>query len=115
MARPQLYTDEEILDKLRTHVVTNMSSTFTMSKPTWQGILKRMNKDEEFKELVNDIVAEGLFQWEQMGIKALLTGDETFNVQLFKHYTVNKKPFIDHMSLEIEERLTELENAKHIK
>jgi len=106
------YTEEFILGRLREHCIDNLGSVWTMHKPTWQGVTKRMKKDEAFAEEVRDIVAEALYQWEKMGITALLTGDESFNVNLFKHYTMNKKPFIDHVTLDLEQRLQELEDAK---
>jgi len=105
------YTDEYILDRLKTHCVDEFGSVWTMSKPTWQGIQKRMLKDEAFGEEVRDIVAEALFEWEKMGIKALRENDENFNVQLFKHYTMNKKPFLDNTTIDLEERLEKLEQS----
>ena len=110
-----MYTDKQILDRLKVHCIDDFGSVWTMSKPTWQGIQKRMKKDVEFEEKVRDIVAEALHQWEKMGIDALLSNDEGFNVALFKHYTMNKKPFIDHTTIELEERISELEQTKTTK
>jgi len=106
------YTDKEILDNMTAHMVEGMKSKWSMSKPTYNGILKRMKKDDDFAQKVHSIEAEALAKWEQLGLDALLSGNETFNVQLFKMYAGNKKPFIDHATIEIEERLTELENEK---
>jgi len=107
-----MYTDQQILDRLREHLIDNLGSVWTMSKPTWQGITKRMKKDAAFEEEVRDIVCEANHQWEKMGIKALVTGDETFNVQLYKHFTANKKAFLSHEVLELEERIKELEESR---
>ncbi len=112
MARPQLYTDDEILDKLRVHLIDNLGSVWTMHKPTWEGVKKRINHNEEFGSLVGDIVAEANYTWEKMGITALLASDEGFNVSLFKHYTMNKKAFLSHEVLELDERLKALEESR---
>jgi len=45
-----------------------------------------------------------------MGIDALIGNDELFNVQLFKHYTLNKKSFLPYQVLEFNERLKEMED-----
>ena len=111
MARPQLYSNKEILDRMRVHLIDNFGSVYSMHSPTWVGIKKRMAKDEELNELVSNIVAEALYAWEKMGIAALLSGDDTFNVALFKHYTMNKASFIDHKALELEERIEQLEES----
>ena len=105
------YTEKQILIRLRKHLIDNMGSVWTMHKPTWQGIIKRMEKDPLFAEKVRGLVCEANFVWEKMGIAALITNDETFNVQLYKHFTQNKKSFLTHDSLVTEERLDAIEKA----
>ena len=107
------YTDEHILSKLQSHLVDELCSKHTMSKPTWQGVLKRMAKSEEFSDKVNNIVAEADKKWQLMGITALLENKENFNLGLYKYMTANKKAFLPHEVLELEARIEELEeNAK---
>jgi len=105
------YTDQQILDRLREHLIDKLGSVWTMHKPSWQGVQKRMAKYPDFEEEVRDIVAEANYQWEKRGIDALLSNDEKFNVTLFKHYTQNKKAFLSHEVLVIDERLEALEKA----
>ncbi len=110
MARPRVYTDKQILDRLREHCIDNLGSVHSMHKPSWNGVQKRMKQDEEFSLLVMDLVAEAVHEWEKMGIAALTGNDENFNVQLFKHFTMNKKPFLTHETLEVEKRLNVIES-----
>ena len=109
------YTDEEIVDSLRDHMVNKLLSKYAMSKPTWRAIAKRMVKDDVFEDKVHTIEAEALAKWEKVGLKALMTNDAGFNTQLFKMYVGSKKSFIDHTSIELEERIAGLENAKSFK
>jgi len=106
------YTIEEVVTKLRKHLIDDMGSYYTMHKPSHQAITKRMKKDEELRAKVEDVVNEANHKWWRMGLKALVTDNTNFNTNLFKYYTQNKKPFIDHLSIQLEERITELENAK---
>lgn len=109
MARPQKYSDKQILSRLREHCIDNLGSVWTMHNPSWNGITKRMDKDKEFAELVEDVVAEANHKWEKIGLKALLKGDQNFNVTLYKHFTQNKKAFLSHTELEVDERIKALE------
>ena len=104
------YTDKQIYDRLREHLIDNLGSVWTMHKPSWQGVQKRMAKDEDFAEKVRDLVAEANYKWEKMGIDALIGNDELFNVQLFRHFTQNKKSFLPYQVLEFEDRLKEMED-----
>ena len=108
------YTDEQIYDRLREHLIDNLGSVWTMHKPSWQGVTKRMKTNPDFEEQVRDLVAEANHKWESIGITALITNDEKFNVQLYRHFTANKKAFLSHEVLELDERIAELE-AKHEK
>ena len=111
MARGVSYSDAQVLRGLKTHIVTNKLSKFTMHKPmTWQGIVKRMKNDEEFADKVQHIVNEAEAVWEKMGIEALESGDETFNVTLFKMYAGTKRAFQSYETNELEERIERLEN-----
>ena len=105
------YTDEQILDRLREHLIDNLGSVWTMYKPTWQGVTKRMKTNPDFEERVRGLVAEANHKWESIGITALINNDEKFNVQLYRHFTANKKAFLSHEVLELEDRLKELEDA----
>ena len=107
-----MYTDKQILDRLSEHLIVNMGSVWTMHRPTWQGVMKRMKKDDTFAEKVRDCEAEAMYLWEKMGIDALRGDNTDFNTGLYKHFTQNKKPFIDHITIELEERISELEQTK---
>ena len=110
-----MYTDKQILDRLREHLIDNMGSVWTMYKPTWQGVLKRMKKDDAFAEKVRNCEAEAMYLWEKMGIDALKGDNTDFNTGLYKHFTQNKKAFLSHEVLELEERIKELEDAQPTK
>ena len=103
MSMGNQYTDEEILDALREHAIKKLLSKYSMYKPTWQGILKRMAKDEEFAAKVNSIENEAMAKWESVGLKALMTSDAGFNTQLYKMFVGNKKPFLEHSVLSLED------------
>ncbi len=109
MSRKIKYTEEQILVRLREHLIDDLGSVYTMHNPTWQGVLKRMAKDADLEELVKGLVAEANHKWEKMGITALTAGDDSFNVQLYKHFTQNKKSFLSYETLELEERMAQLE------
>lgn len=115
MARPQKYSDDELIDKLHTHLVTNRGSVYSMHNPTWQAYLKRMKTNPEFALLVNNCTAEGFYAWEKYGIDALDGKIENFNTGLYKHFTQNKKPWLSHEVLELDERIKDLEDAQQIK
>ena len=104
-----MYTEKQILTRLRKHLIDNMGSVWTMHKPTWQGVQKRITSDADFEEKVRDLVAEANHKWEKMGITALVNNDEAFNVQLYKHFTANKKAFLSYETLELDERISKLE------
>lgn len=108
----KLYSDEDIIKKLRKHMINELGSYYTMHKPSEQAISKRRKKDPAFNELVGDVINEANHKWHKMGLKALTTNDTDFNTALFKYYTMNKKPFIDHTTIELEERIAELEEVQ---
>ena len=84
-------------------MIEKMLSKYSMSKPTWQCVLKRIAKDSDFAIKVNSIEAEALAKWETVGLKALFEGDAGFNTQLFKMYVGNKKPFLEHSVLSLDD------------
>ena len=105
------FTDEQVLKPLRKHMVDNLHSKYSFHKPmTWQGVLKRMERDAEFAVKVNTIENEALEAWETLGITALRSNDENFNVNLFKMYAGSKKSFQSYETLELEERIIKLED-----
>ena len=107
------YTDKQILKGLEEHLIKNKCSKYSLHNPmTWQGVLKRIEKSEDLKDKVNSILARHDALWERIGIDALQSGDESFNVSLFKMYAMNKKPFQSYEVNELEKRLQELEDAK---
>ena len=106
-----MYTEKQILIRLRKHLIDNMGSVWTMHQPTWNGVKKRMLNDADFEEKVRGLVAEANYVWEKMGITALITNDETFNVQLYKHFTANKKAFLSYEVLDLDERIEAIEKA----
>ena len=103
------YSDKQIIDKLKKHLIDDMGSFYTMSKPSFQAIIKRRKKDPLFNEMVEDVVNESNQKWHKMGLEALLENDTEFNVPLFKYYTQNKKPFLDNEVIKNDERLSALE------
>ena len=104
------YTDQQILNGLRKHMLVNKLSKYSFFKPmTWEGVRKRMAKDALFRAKVEAIVNEHNAIWEQMGVKALLDGDEAFNVPLFKMYAGSKKSFQSYETNELEERIQAIE------
>ncbi len=105
------YTDKQVLARLRLHLITNLGSVWTMHKPTWNGVKKRMIDNPIFEEKVRGLVAEANYKWEKMGITALTTNDEGFNVQLYKHFTANKKAFLSYEVNELEDRIKQLEET----
>ena len=109
MARPRVYTDKQMLDRLRDHTIERLGSIYTVHKPTWNAYLKRMASDPDFGVLVRDVVAESLNKWEQIGIDAIRSDNPNFNANLYRYLTQNKKPFLTHEVLELEARIEALE------
>ncbi len=103
------YTEKQILKRLREHLIDNLGSVWTMHKPTWQGVTKRMKSSPAFTEEVRDIVAKANHKWERMGIDALIENNDLFNVTLYKHFTQNKRAWLPYETLELEDRLVALE------
>ena len=103
------YTDKQMLKRLEKHLIDEWGSKFTVSKPTWECYKKRMIKDPVFKSKVDDLVAEADAQWHKMGVTALRASDKDFNANLYKQMTCNKKFAQDYQTLELEDRLSELE------
>lgn len=112
MGTGNTYSDKVILTRLRKHMVDNMLSKYSMSKPTWQAIVKRMKDNPEFTAKVQTIEAEHLKAWEELGLTALKNNDENFNVPLFKMYATSKKSFQNYDTLELEARIERLEDGK---
>jgi hypothetical protein len=78
---------------------------------SYQAVIKRMKSSPEFKNKVETIQNEALMKWEQIGIEALMTKDDSFNVPLFKMYASSKRSFQTYDALEVEKRLEALEDA----
>ena len=106
------YTEEEILDRLREHMVDELLSKYSISRPTWQGIAKRMKKDEDFADKVHTIENDALAKWERVGLKALFGDNTDFNTQLFKMYVGSKKSFLPYEVLDLDERIEALEESR---
>ncbi len=109
------YSDKQIITKLRKHLITEMGSFYTMHRPSYQAIIKRRKKDAAFNEMVEDVVNEANHKWHKMGLDALTSDNSDFNTTLFKYYTQNKKPFIDNEAIDLEERITKLEEVSNVK
>ena len=109
------YTDKQILDRLREHLIDNLGSVWTMYKPTWNGVKKRMKTNDAFADKVRGIVCEANHAWEKMGIDALRNDNPSFNVVLYKHFTQNKKAWLSHEVLELDERIEALEQSHESK
>lgn len=106
------YTDEYLIKRIHKHLVEDKSSIYTLYKPTWQAYLKRMKDDAEFEDKVKDCMAEGNYMWEQLGLSNMEESNPDFNLGLYKHFTQNKKPWLSHEVLELEERIERLEDGK---
>ncbi len=88
------YTNKTILKRLRTHMVTNMLSKHSMSKPTFAGIQKRMdNGDAELEEGVKIIITEHYAEYEKLMVKGL-KGEVDVDSKMFRIATQNKRPFL---------------------
>ena len=110
MGLANTYTEKQILDGLRVHMLDNLASKYSMFEPcTWQCVLKRMAKCKKLTNKVNTIVNEHNYLWEQMGIEALKSNDGDFNVPLFKMYASSKKSMQSYEVNELEERINKLE------
>lgn len=113
MGKNNSYTDEEILEGLELHMVEGLKSKYTFHDPmTWNGCLKRMDKDKDFKRKVHTIVNRANTAWEEVGLKALTEDNKDFNVALYKMFVGNKRPFLTHEVLELESRIERLEDGK---
>ncbi len=111
MSSGNQYTDEEILRNIEEHLIKNRLSKYSMFKPVWQTVLKRMNKDPEFASKVKTLEAQALAEWEKFGLEGFK--DKDFNVGLFRMYASSKKSFQSYETNELEERLQALEDRNH--
>ena len=107
MSKGNQYTDEQILKNIKEHLVKKRLSKHSMFNPVWQTVMKRMDKDLEFKYKVNTLEAMALAEWEQFGLEGF--NDKDFNVGLFKMYAGCKKSFLPYEVNELEDRLKQLE------
>jgi len=106
------YSDKQVLTALHKHMVTELCSKYSMSKPTWQAILKRMSSRSAFADKVKGIEAEALKKWEQVGLKALVRNNTDFNTALYKMFVGNKVSFQTYGDIELEDRLKALEDQQ---
>ncbi len=104
------YSNKYILERVQQHCVDQMKSVHTLSNPCFNTIQNRCKEDSDFNSKFKNIAAAANERWEQIGITALLDRDPSFNVSLFKLYTSNKRPFLPFETLELEERITALED-----
>ena len=63
MGSGNTYSAEYMLKRMRKHLINEMGSKYTLSKPTWLGYQKRMKKDPDFAAKVADIIAEAAAQY----------------------------------------------------
>ncbi len=88
------YTTKTILKRLRIHMVDNMLSKHSMSKPTFAGIQKRMdNGDTELEEGVKVIITEHYAEFEKLNIQAI-RGEVDVDSKMFRIATQNKRPYL---------------------
>ncbi len=108
--QPRVYENLELLKKAYDHLVTNKLSVWTLSHPTKQAYDNRSNADEVFKEQFKGIqmLQEQLLEtmlWDNMDNKE-------FNDKLFNIAIKNKQFTRDHNTIELDERLTLLEQKE---
>ena len=109
------YSTEYILDRLRKHMVDDKKSFYTITKPTRYGIVKRIkNGDKELERGFREIEAEHFAVFEEALNDAIFNGAE-INMVAFNTAIRNKRPFLDTATLELEDRIAELENVKQKK
>lgn len=106
------YSNEYLIKRIHKHLVEDRASIYTLHKPVWTTYANRMKKDADFADKVKDCIAEGNFVWEQLGLSNMEETKEGFNLGLYKHFTQNKRSFLPYETLELEERLTALEEAR---
>jgi len=112
MGTNNTYTDKQLLTYLHKHVVEDMQPKYTLSKPTFQCYLKRMDKDAEFENKVKSVLAEGEAAWVKLGVEAILDPDTKINVPLYNIMTRAKKSFQSYEVIELESRIERLEDGK---
>jgi len=110
MSTGNQYTDAQLIKKLKDHVIDDHLSKYTIAYPVWQTYLKRMEKDSEFKAKVNNLLAVAEQYFERLAIDNITNKD--FNTQLWTKLTCNKAFSKDHVAIDLEERIKELEDAK---
>ncbi len=107
------YSDKQLIDSLTVHCIDNHLSKYTKAYPTWQGYLKRMDKDADLADKVNELLCVADQWFEKKGLDAL--HDKDFNNVMFAKLT-NNKPFTkDHTTVELENILNALEEKEHEK
>jgi len=105
--QPKVYSNKELLEKAFDHLITKKLSVWTLSHPTKQAYDKRCKEDEIFKEqfLGIQMMQEQLLEtilWDNINNK-------DFNDKLFNIAIRNKRFNRDHFTIELEERIAEME------
>ena len=113
MPTGNVYTDEQMFDYLEKHCITDHLSKYTLHKPIWETYKQRMRKDPAFAAKIGELLAEADEWFERTGLDAL--HDKDFNNVMFAKLTNNKAFTKDHVTVEIEERIQELEDAQLVK
>ena len=109
------YSTDYIIERLRNHMVDEGLSLYTVTKPTYEGILKRIkNGDKELESALKEIQAEHWQIFERKLNDAIFNGTE-INMQAFNAAVRNKKPFQTFETLELEERIAALEKTTDAK
>ncbi len=97
------YTNKTIIKRLRKHMVDDMLSKYSMTKPRFTAIQRRMDQgDLELKEQVAEVIAEHYAAFERMSIQAI-RGEIDVDSKMFRLTTQNKKPFLSPEQLAISE------------
>lgn len=110
MPTGNVYSDAELIKKLQTHVIDEHLSKYTMAYPIWSTYLQRMEKDAEFKSKIHNLLMIAEQWWEKQGVTAL--HDKEYNNMMWTKMTCNKAFTKDHVAIDLEDRIKELENAK---
>ena len=104
------YSNKQIIRRLREHMIKNKKSLYSITKPTRNTILDRVKKDEELRIALEEIEAEHFGLFEARLLESVFEGVPLDSVA-FNIATRNKKAFLSHEVLVLDEKVEALEKA----
>jgi len=114
MPTNNVYSDKQLIDALKTHCIDEHLSKYTLAYPVWDTYILRMKKDAEFKTKIESLLMVAEQWWEKQGVQALENKD--YNNMMWTKLTCNKTFTKNHEALDLEDRISKLEegtNEKH--